>query len=116
MRVLTCIVCPKGCSLQLEKNGESISVSGALCRKGEAYAVQEMTNPHRSLQSTIKSTIPGQRRAAVKTSAEVPLKDIFLFMQEINKVELHDKKACGEVIFYGLCGTDVNLILTERLN
>lgn len=116
MKELTCIICPTGCTLQIDENNGDISVSGGKCKRGEPYAIQEMTNPLRSLQSTIKTTVPGYRRVAVKTSDLVPLKDIFIYMDEINKITLTQKKKCGEIISYGLNGSDVNLILTERMN
>lgn len=115
MKNMTCIVCPKGCSLEIEERGEDYSVEGALCPQGEKYAIQEMTNPLRTLQTTIKTTLPGCRRAAVRTSAEVPLKEIFLFMEAINQIVLSEKKQCGEIVARGLRGTDIDLILTERL-
>ena len=115
MRELTCIICPKGCQLKVEGTGDEIISSGALCKRGNAYAFQEMTNPVRSIQSTVKTTIPGFKVAAVKTSAPIPLKQIFDYMKVINGIVLKEKKQCGDVIFYGLNGSDVNLILTERL-
>lgn len=115
MKELTCIVCPKGCSLTVESPDDGISVEGAGCRRGDDYAVQEMTNPHRSLQTTVRTSIPGCRRAAVKTSGDIPLKDVFLYMKAINGIELNEMKLSGEIISYGLCGSDINLILTERL-
>ena len=115
MREITCIICPKGCRLKVEGTGVEIITSGALCKRGETYAIQEITNPVRSLQSTVKTTIPGFKVVAVKTSAPVPLKEIFVYMKVINGVVLKEKKQCGDVIFLGLNGSNVNLILTERL-
>jgi len=116
MKELTCIICPTGCKLTIEENQRDITVSGGTCKRGDSYAVQEMTNPLRSLQSTVKSTVPGYRRVAVKTSDVIPLKDIFIYMDEINKIVLTEKKRCGEIIYYGLNSSDVNLIVTERMN
>lgn len=115
MEKLTCIICPRGCSLEYHLAEDQYEIIGHECPRGKEYAFQELTNPLRSLQSTVKTTIAGQRRASVKTSSDVPLKDIFLYMDEINKVVISEKKACGDIIAYGLCGSDVNLILTQRL-
>lgn len=115
MKELTCIICPKGCSLSVAEVEGEIRVSGAQCPRGDKYAAQELTNPRRSLQTTVKTTLPGVRRAAVKISREVPLKEIFLYMEAINKIVLREKLKCGDIIEKGLRGTDVDLILTERL-
>ncbi len=115
MKKMTCIICPVGCSLVIENPDDYMEVSGAKCKRGELYAVQELTNPLRTVQSTIRSTIPGYRRAAVKTSGPVPLKDVFVFMDEINKIVLNERKMCGDVLVHSLNESDVDLILTERL-
>lgn len=115
MREMTCIVCPKGCRLAVEKMDGEISVKGALCPRGDKYAIQELTDPQRSLQTTVRTTLAGCRRAAVKLSSEIPLKEIFLYMEEINKVVLTEKKHVGEVVAANLRGSGIDLILTERL-
>ena len=39
LREMTCIVCPNGCDLEIQvEDGKVLSVKGALCRRGEAYA------------------------------------------------------------------------------
>lgn len=115
MRKMTCIICPKGCSLVVDENEDTYTVEGALCPRGEKYAIQEMTDSRRTVQTTVRTTLPGCRRAAVRTSSEVPLNEIFQYMDAIKAVVLTEKKQCGSVIARRLCGNDVDLILTERL-
>jgi len=115
VKKLTCIVCPKGCSLSVREGDNGYAVCGALCPRGELYALQEINDPRRTLQTTIRTTIPGCRRAAVKTSKEVPLGEIFSYRDAIKGVILKEKKECGSVLVRGLLGSDVDLILTERL-
>ena len=52
----TCIVCPAGCplSVELDEDGVVVSVTGNTCRRGEIYAKEELTDPHRTLTSTVK--------------------------------------------------------------
>ena len=53
---LTCVACPLGCSItvELDDNGQILSVTGNTCKRGDAYARTEMTNPTRSLTTTVK--------------------------------------------------------------
>ena len=37
-RELTCIICPIGCQLTVEKTDDEIKVSGNTCPRGEKYA------------------------------------------------------------------------------
>ncbi|MCQ2386018.1 MAG: hypothetical protein MJ078_05035 [Clostridia bacterium] len=50
-RVLTCIVCPRGCSLsaELDESGKLLDVKGYSCPRGLAYAQSECTAPVRTL-------------------------------------------------------------------
>ena len=38
MKEIICIVCPNGCTLNVEKNGEEITVTGNKCKRGEEFA------------------------------------------------------------------------------
>lgn len=51
---LTCIVCPMGCHLNVEQSEEGFKVEGNTCKRGEKYAVQELTNPTRVITTTVK--------------------------------------------------------------
>ena len=42
MKELICIVCPRGCVLKVDKQG---NVTGNLCPRGIKYGIQETTNP-----------------------------------------------------------------------
>ena len=42
---LTCIVCPLGCRMTVEKDGDNFIVTGNTCPRGKEYAVKELTNP-----------------------------------------------------------------------
>ena len=51
-KYITCIVCPNGCEVEVKQNGDSISVSGNKCKRGEVYVVQELTDPRRTISTT----------------------------------------------------------------
>ena len=93
--VMTCISCPLGCTLEVKKVGDDYEVLGNKCKKGKEYAIQELTNPMRGLTSTVKSVFQDIPRVPVKTDKEIPLQDIFLFMEEINSVVLEKRLKPG---------------------
>lgn len=53
---IICVACPMGCqiSVELSDSGEILSVTGNTCKRGDAYARTECTNPERSLTTTVK--------------------------------------------------------------
>ena len=53
MTELTCIVCPKGCRLNVdEENG--FLVTGYGCSRGKEYGHKELTAPTRTLTSIVR--------------------------------------------------------------
>ena len=48
-RDMTCIICPRGCALKVEINGDNITVTGNGCPKGKQYAIDECTTPRARL-------------------------------------------------------------------
>ena len=113
-RILTCIVCPRGCTLSvlLDDGGKVLSVEGNACKRGAEYAVDECTAPKRTVTSTVRckdgNIIP------VKTAAPVPRAAVFKVMEEINRTTAPDKIKIGDVIIENVANTSVAVIATAN--
>lgn len=112
MHKLTCIVCPIGCSLSLDKKGDKWIVSGNSCPKGLNFALNEAVNPKRSLSSTVRTTIPEMPRLPVRTDGEIPKGLIFDVMELINRIVISRPAGMGEVIIDNVLDTGVNIVST----
>lgn len=66
---IICVACPMGCQISVELNddGEILSVTGNTCKRGDAYARTECTHPERSLTTTVKVS----RRRSPRCSRQV---------------------------------------------
>ena len=54
---MICIGCPMGCYLTVDYVGTEINeVSGNRCKVGQQYAEKEISNPERTLTTTVKVT------------------------------------------------------------
>ncbi|MDI9479715.1 MAG: DUF1667 domain-containing protein [Syntrophomonadaceae bacterium] len=115
MRNLVCIECPIGCSLTAEKSGEQWEVKGNRCTKGVDFAINEITDPRRSICSTVRTTFKTVPRLSVRTQGEVPLNTIFEVMEQINSVKLDHPVHIGEVIIENVSNTGINVIATSDL-
>lgn len=115
MRNLVCIECPIGCSLTAEKIGEQWDVKGNRCVKGVNFAINEITDPRRSISSTVRTTFKTVPRLSVRTQGEVPLNTIFAVMEQINSVSLDHPVHIGEVIIENVSNTGINVIATSDL-
>lgn len=115
MENIICILCPNGCSLSIEKIGQEWTIKGNKCSKGKEFAISEITDPRRSVCSTIKTTFKEVPRLPVKTDGEVPLKDIFNVMVEINSKSLGKPVHVGDVVIENVSNTGINIIATSDL-
>ncbi len=112
---LVCITCPNGCKLNVEnKNGELI-VTGNKCKKGEAFAKEEMLAPKRSVTTTVKTVFPSLPVVPVRTEGEIPKEKIFDFIALCKDIVISQTYDCGEVILEKILNTDVNLICTVNM-
>ena len=111
---MTCIVCPKGCRLQIEeKNGFQISGNG--CERGMSYAISELTNPSRVVTSTVSIHGAPRKRMPVKTDRPIPKKDVFRAVRLLDNVELTSPVQQGTVVIKNVLDTGANFITTESL-
>jgi CxxC motif-containing protein len=115
MRNLICIECPIGCSLSVEKGGEQWDVKGNKCPKGKDFAINEITDPRRSICSTVRTTFKKVPRLPVRTTGDVPLKEIFAVMAQINAISVDKPIHTGDVIIKNVCNTGINVIAASDL-
>lgn len=106
-RDLTCIICPRGCLLNVELNGESVKVQGNACPKGEQYAIDECTNPTRTVTSIVRVLNREDTMVSVKTSNPIPKDKIFDVMAQIRKAGVEAPVKIGDVILTNLYGADI---------
>ena len=112
-RILTCIVCPRGCQLVITLDGDKVTeVMGNACKRGVTYAENECTNPVRTVTSTVRCEDGGI--VAVKTEMTVPKDRIFDVMKEINRTRAKNSVVIGDVIISDVCGLGVNVIATSN--
>lgn len=111
----TCTACPRGCRLDIVKEGEAVSVSGHRCRRGVDYGRQEAEEPRRILTTTVRTAERGAPRLPVKTGGSIPLREFPRAMARINAIQLKAPLHCGDVVEHNFLGLGVDLLATEEL-
>lgn len=113
-RELTCIVCPRGCSLRVElsDDGAVLSVSGNICKRGAVYANDECTNPQRTVTSTVRCE--DGEVVSCKTSTTVPKALVFDVMKEINAAVAPNDVKIGDVVISNILNTGADVIITSN--
>lgn len=114
MKELICIVCPKGCHLQVdEQNG--YAVTGNACPRGEVYGKKELLNPTRTLTSTVRIAGAALPRLPVKTSQEIPKGQMMAAMALLDDVTVQAPVAVGDVVLADILGTGASFVATRSL-
>lgn len=116
-RELICVSCPIGCAItvELDDNGEVLSVTGNTCKRGDSYARQECTHPERMLTSTVK--VEGGRLPVVPVKSRLPVPKEMLFdcMKEINKITVKAPVHIGDVVLSNILDTGVDIVATNEV-
>ena len=116
IREFTCIICPNGCDLAAEiEDGKVVNVERAQCKKGIEYAAGEITNPMRTIASSVAVEHGTMPLASVRLSKAVPKDLIFPIMREIDKVRLSAPTHIGDIVIHNVCGTDSDVIVTKNV-
>lgn len=117
LREFTCIVCPNGCQIQAgtEEGGE-VSVTGAMCPRGEAYVRQELTDPRRTISTSVLVKGGVLPLASVRLAAPIPKNRIFDAMEEIKKHVLTAPVKEGDVVIRDLLGCGCDVIVTKDVD
>ena len=119
---VTCTLCPKGCQILAEwdPEHEEIRVTGNGCPRGENFARQELTDPHRILTTTMRvvSDAPEEgltgKLIPVRSDKPVPLDEMETLAEMLRSMQIPVEHAGelrrGDVLAAGLGRDHVNII------
>lgn len=112
----TCIVCPNGCTISAEYDIISeIHTEGALCKRGEAYVRQELTDPRRTIASSVLVAGGVSDLVSVRLTAPIPLGSIREAMEQIRACRVQAPVRTGDVLISHILGTDSDVIATRTV-
>jgi CxxC motif-containing protein len=113
MKTLTCIVCPKGCTLNVDADKKEVTGQG--CSRGRDYGIAEVTNPTRVLTTTVAIDNALHPRLPVKTAAPIPKGKLREAMTLIDTIRVTAPVRLGDVIYPNLLDTGVDLVACSTM-
>ena len=114
---MICIGCPMGCYLTVDHVGTKIrDFSGNRCKVGQQYAEKEISNPERTLTTTVKVKHGHLPLVSVRTNKPIPKSRIFDTMNLLAKVEVDAPIKIGEPIIQNIFDTGVNIVATKNIS
>lgn len=116
-RSFTCVLCPRGCHLELEYDSESrkiTGITGAGCSRGEPWAQQELSAPMRTLCTSIRVSGGEDPLVSVKSDCDIPLERFPDVMKCIEAAVAEAPVHIGDVLLHHPAGTSCKIIATRR--
>lgn len=113
---IVCTVCPIGCRIIISiENGVPVNVSGNSCPRGKKYAFEEITNPQRTLTSTIAINGTEKTFLPVRTNRPIPKKSLKEAMQLIKKQTATPPIRMGDVVVENFIVDGTSLIACKDI-
>lgn len=114
---MICIGCPMGCYLTVDYVGIKIlDVSGSRCKVGLQYAEKELSNPERTLTTTVKVKHGNLPLVSVRTNKPIPKSRIFDAMDLLAKVEVEAPIKIGDPIIENIFDIGINIVATKNIS
>ena len=113
MKKLYCITCPSGCLLTVIGTSFDMVVEGNKCDRGFDFAKHEMSNPSRTLTTTVRTKFPNVPVISVRTAGEIPRNALMDAMKELSEVMVEEELGCGDTLLEDVAGTGVSVIVTS---
>ena len=113
---LICISCPKGCSVNVTHEGDTITeINGASCKRGEEYVKKELVDPRRMVASTVRVKSGLHPLVPVYTQAPLPKPRIHDRLRELRKIEVQAPVQTGQIILENALGLGINVIASRDM-
>lgn len=113
---LICVNCPKGCKLDIIREGDTFVQITAGCKRGKDYARQELTDPRRMVASTVKVNGGIHPLVPVATSSPFPKPRIQELLAELRKVEVEAPVKMGQPLLISVLGTDIDILASRAMD
>lgn len=113
MNKLYCLACPTGCLLTIAGSGIDMIVDGGKCDQGLEFAKAELTEPVRTLTTTVRTVFPDVPVISVRTAGDIPKDDIQKAIEAIDDIVLDRELGVGEVLIENVAETGVSVIITS---
>lgn len=114
MKEFICIICPRGCRLKVENNIYEVTVTGNHCKRGYKYALQEYTNPTRTVTLNIKVEDGESPVVSVKTKEPIAQSKVMPLAILAKKLKVKAPIKEGDVLYQSLLGAE--LVATKTVN
>jgi CxxC motif-containing protein len=112
---IICVTCPKGCTLEVTHEGNTVVEVKPGCKRGHQYAARELVDPRRMVATTVRIKAAAHPLLPVYTSAPFPKGRIQELRAVLHDLEIHAPVKMGQVIMANLLDTGIDILASRDL-
>lgn len=110
-----CVTCPKGCTLEVTREGQTVVAVKNGCKRGHEYARQELVDPRRRVASSVRIRKALHPLLPVYTSAAFPKPRIPELLMLLRKVEINAPVHMDDVVVKDVLGTGIDVLASREM-
>ena len=115
MEKVICVTCPKGCTLEVTRDGETITHVEKGCKRGHKYAQQELTDPRRMVATSVKIEGGLHPLLPVYTAAPFPKPMIADLLAVLREVKIKTPVRMDDVILQDALNTGIDILASRGM-
>ena len=112
---IICVTCPKGCTLRVKHDGKEVLEVLDGCKRGQEYAICELSDPRRMVASTVKVKNGLHPLVPVYTRKAFPKPLIPQLARELRKVEVSAPVKISQVVLENALGTGIDIVASRDM-
>lgn len=110
-----CVTCPKGCTLLVDRDGQTVVKVEGGCKRGHEYARQELVDPRRMVASSVRILGALHPLLPVYTSAPFPKPRIAELLAVLRKIEVSSPVVLDQVILENVLDTGIDIHASREM-
>jgi len=110
---IICVTCPKGCTLDVTHDGQTVLKVDSGCKRGDTYARQELLDPRRMVTTTLRVIGSNHLLIPVVTSEAFPKGQIQELLAKLREMEVHAPIHLGDILVENALGTGISIIASR---
>ena len=113
---IICVACPLGCEIEIEGNDTTVErVSGNRCKRGLAYAEQEVLHPMRLLTASVRVSGASRRMLPIRSTKPIPKEALLRSMEVIRRTKVAAPIKDHQVIIPNILATGADMVASMPL-
>ena len=113
---LICVTCPMGCALEVAVAGDRVlAVEGHGCKRGVAYATDEISDPRRVVTTTVAVSNGVHSLLPVYSEAPLAKARVTELVSALSRITVTAPIKAGQVVMVDALGTGVRVLASRDI-